>query len=54
MENTIGGSDTELLRDIIQTTDGGYLVGDTQKSNISVHKTENSQGDFESSDRKIG
>ncbi|RMA66435.1 T9SS type A sorting domain-containing protein [Ulvibacter antarcticus] len=46
-ENTIGGSDTELLRDLIQTADGGYLIGGYSRSNISGDKTENSQGDFD-------
>ncbi len=46
-ENTIGGNDSDVLRDMIQTTDGGYLVGGYSKSNISGDKTENSQGDFD-------
>lgn len=46
-QNTIGGNDSDTFRDIIQTADGGYLVGGYSKSNISGDKTENSQGDFD-------
>jgi hypothetical protein len=46
-QNTIGGNDSDVLRDIIQTADGGYLVGGYSKSDISGDKTENSQGDFD-------
>jgi len=46
-DNTIGGSDADLLRDINQTADGGYILGGYSKSNISGDKTENSQGDFD-------
>ncbi|QNJ97149.1 T9SS type A sorting domain-containing protein [Constantimarinum furrinae] len=46
-QNTIGGNDLDLLRDMIQTADGGYLIGGYSKSNISGDKTENSQGDFD-------
>lgn len=46
-ENTIGGADDDVLRDMIQTADGGYLVGGYSKSNISGDKTENSQGDYD-------
>ncbi len=46
-ENTIGGDQNDLVRDIIQTNDGGYLVGGYSKSNISGDKSENSQGDFD-------
>ncbi len=47
-ENTIGGNDSDVLRDMEQTTDGGYIVGGYSKSNISGDKTENSQGDYDS------
>jgi hypothetical protein len=46
-DNTIGGNDTDILRDVTQTTDGGYILGGYSKSNISGDKTENSQGDFD-------
>ena len=46
-EKTIGGSTSDLLRDVIQTTDGGYLLGGYSTSNISGDKTENSRGDFD-------
>ncbi|MEH6765585.1 MAG: T9SS type A sorting domain-containing protein [Aequorivita antarctica] len=44
-ENTIGGSDIEYLRQIIQTSDGGYILSGESYSNISGDKTENSQGE---------
>src|SRR5690606_38633115 len=43
-QTTIGGNDSELLSSMIQTTDGGFLVGGYSKSNISGEKTENSRG----------
>jgi len=46
-ENTIGGNDSDVLRDVIQTLDNGYLLGGYSKSNISGDKSENSQGDFD-------
>src|SRR5690606_27234208 len=46
-DKAYGGSDSDVLRDIIQTLDGGFLAGGYSKSNISGDKTENSQGDFD-------
>jgi len=46
-QNTIGGSASDPLRDLIQTADGGYLAGGYSLSNISGEKTENSNGDFD-------
>lgn len=46
-DRTFGGSDSDVLRDLIPTNDGGYLVGGYSKSNISGDKTENSQGDYD-------
>jgi len=43
-QNTIGGSSTDELRSIQQTTDGGYILGGNSSSNISGDKTENSNG----------
>ncbi len=43
-QNTIGGSGSDALRDIYQTSDGGYILGGYSTSNISGDKTENSQG----------
>lgn len=40
-ENTIGGSKDDRLGDIIETPDGGFLVGGTSKSQMSGDKTEN-------------
>lgn len=46
-DKSYGGSDSDVLRNLIQTADGGYLAGGYSKSNISGDKTENSQGDFD-------
>lgn len=43
-QNTIGGSDLEILNSVQQTTDGGYILGGWSQSNISGDKTENSWG----------
>ncbi|HKR04124.1 MAG TPA: T9SS C-terminal target domain-containing protein, partial [Bacteroidia bacterium] len=41
-QNTIGGSSTELLYDIKQSSDGEYFLGGYSHSNISGDKTEDS------------
>ncbi len=41
-ENTIGGNDYDWLRSIVQTSDGGYILGGSSLSNISGDKIENS------------
>lgn len=46
-QNTIGGSASDAFRDLIQTADGGYLLGGYSLSNISGEKTENSNGDYD-------
>ena len=46
-QNTIGGSDDDLLFSVQQTTDGGYILGGYSRSNISGDKTENSNGDYD-------
>ncbi len=43
-QNTIGGSDNDLLNEIARTADGGYILGGVSYSNISGDKTENSNG----------
>ena len=43
-QKTIGGNGYDGLRTMIETTDGGYLLGGTSDSNISGEKTENSRG----------
>ncbi|MBL7914951.1 MAG: T9SS type A sorting domain-containing protein [Bacteroidia bacterium] len=43
-QNTIGGSDEDMLGEIVQTSDGGYIMGGLSYSNISGDKTENSIG----------
>ena len=39
-ENTIGGNKDDVLRDVIQTADGGYLAGGYSVSGIGGDKTE--------------
>lgn len=46
-DRTYGGNDSDVVRDVIPTADGGFLVGGYSKSNISGDKTENSQGDYD-------
>ena len=43
-DKTIGGSSTEWLRQVSQTTDGGYILGGYSYSDISGEKTSNSRG----------
>jgi uncharacterized repeat protein (TIGR01451 family) len=43
-QNTIGGSATETKPDIIQTSDGGFLLGGTSNSPASGDKSENNIG----------
>ncbi|MBK9638382.1 MAG: hypothetical protein IPO63_11395 [Bacteroidetes bacterium] len=43
-QNTIGGSLSDNLYSIQQTSDGGYILGGRSNSNISGDKTENSNG----------
>lgn len=44
---TYGGNDSDVLRNILQTADGGFLAAGYSKSNISGDKTENSRGDYD-------
>lgn len=46
-QRTLGGSDLEVYADLIETMDGGYLVGSYSNSDISGDKTENSKGSFD-------
>jgi len=46
-QNTIGGSNSEEAYQIIQTADGGYLVGGASLSDSSGDKTENSNGSYD-------
>lgn len=46
-QNTIGGSATDYLRSLQQTTDGGYILGGNSDSDISGDKTEASLGGFD-------
>ena len=43
-QNTIGGSGSDKILSILQTNDGGYMLGGHSESNISGDKTENSNG----------
>lgn len=46
-DKTIGGSNDEKFYDksLVQTTDGGFILGGFSNSNISGEKTQNSRGD---------
>ncbi|MBC8172339.1 MAG: T9SS type A sorting domain-containing protein [Chitinophagales bacterium] len=46
-DKTIGGEANDLLADIQQTPDGGYIIGGSSKSDSSAHKNENSKGDHD-------
>ncbi len=46
-QNTIGGNFYDELFSVIQTTDGGYLLGGHSSSGISGDKTEASQGEYD-------
>jgi hypothetical protein len=46
-QNTIGGSDDDVIRSVQQTADGGYILGGYSASNISSDKTENCWGLFD-------
>lgn len=43
-QNTIGGIESDALKSIQQTSDGGYILGGGSNSNISGDKTENCIG----------
>jgi len=46
-ENTIAGDDDDIPESVIQTSDGGYIVGGSSFSNISFDKTENRIGSID-------
>lgn len=43
-QKSVGGSDLDVSHDIIQTYDGGLLLGNISWSNASIDKTDNSAG----------
>lgn len=46
-QKTIGGSDIEQSTNVIETTDGGYIVGGSSNSNISGDKVDDSKGGYD-------
>ncbi len=46
-DRTIGGSSTDFLYSLQQTTDGGYILGGYSVSEMSGEKTENSKGFYD-------
>ncbi len=46
-QKTIGGNKDEMLWDIQQTMDGGYIIGGHTKSGISGNKTEAGRGNWD-------
>jgi hypothetical protein len=46
-QNTIGGNGYDQLSSVIQTSDGGYMLGGHSQSNISGDKTENCIGSYD-------
>lgn len=49
-ENTIGGTNSDVLNNVTQTDDGGYLLGGYSKSGAIYDKTENNKGEYGTSD----
>ncbi|MBU1821505.1 MAG: PKD domain-containing protein, partial [Bacteroidetes bacterium] len=43
-DKTLGGNDSDVLRSLLQTADGGYLLGGNSVSGISGEKSEASRG----------
>lgn len=46
-QKTIGGSGSDYIESISETTDGGCVIGGSSNSNISGSKTENSFGNYD-------
>lgn len=44
-QNTIGGNELDMLKEVTQTSDGGYVLGGYSFSNISGDKSEDCIGD---------
>jgi hypothetical protein len=43
-DNRFGGNSTDVMNTLIQTSDGGFLLGGNSESNASFDKSENSKG----------
>ena len=46
-DKTVGGSDGDFCQSLLQTADGGYLIGAQSLSNTSGEKTQDSRGLFD-------
>ncbi len=46
-DKTFGGDQTEYADEIIETSDGGYIIAGKSNSDISGNKTENTNGGFD-------
>ena len=46
-QRTYGGSEDDYLTSVMQTTDGGYIIGGASNSGISGDKTEDSRGELD-------
>lgn len=46
-QKTIGGAEDDILRDIVQVNDGGYLLGGSSESDISGNKTAANLGGYD-------
>ncbi len=46
-DKTIGGSDDDRLNNILETSNGGYLLSGDSRSNVSSEKSASSVGDFD-------
>ncbi len=46
-QNTIGGTSYDVLSEVQQTNDGGFIIGGRSDSSISGDKIENSQGSYD-------
>lgn len=44
-QKTLGGTSSEIPNSVVQTIDGGFIIGGDSYSNISGDKTENSRGE---------
>jgi hypothetical protein len=46
-QQVVGGSSSEFLNDLVQTSDGGYLLAGTSYSGISGDKTQDTRGGYD-------